>query len=272
MNPIGKGASWLHLLLVPLSLLWLAPTIILINGSFRRSSETIVDVGVQSLTLANVVAVWQQSPLPQLFVNSGIVTVASVVIVLVVASLAGFGLVYYRFRGSGLVMVMLLSGLMLAPSAIIVPMYELMVRFRLLNTYGSLIGPYAALGIAVSILLYRNAFAGLPRELAESAQIDGASSFAIYRQVYLPLARTTSVTIIILQGLAAWNDYIFALLFMTDPSRQTVQLAFIAFQGQYFSSLPKQFAVMALITIPVVVVFIALQRAFVSGLTAGALK
>ena len=169
-------------------------------------------------------------------------------------------------------MIMLLSGIMLAPSALIGPPDELMVRFRLLNTYGALIGPYSALGIAVSILLFRNAFASLPRELAESAQIDGASSFAIYRNIYLPLASTTTVTIVILQGLAAWNDYIFALLFMTDPGKQTVQLAFIAFQGQYFSSLPKQFAVMALVTVPVVVVFIALQRAFVSGLTAGALR
>jgi ABC-type glycerol-3-phosphate transport system permease component len=272
MNLSVPHARWLHLILLPLALIWLLPTLILINGSLRLSTDSIVDLGPSTLTFSNVVAVWRETPLPTLFLNSAVVTVGSVLVVVIVASLAGFGLVHYRFRGSGVVMIMLLSGIMLAPSAIIVPEYELMVRFRLLNTYGALIGPYSALGIAVSILLFRNAFASLPRELAESAQIDGASSFAIYRNIYLPLASTTTVTIVILQGLAAWNDYIFALLFMTDPGKQTVQLAFIAFQGQYFSSLPKQFAVMALVTVPVVVVFIALQRAFVSGLTAGALR
>ena len=186
MNLSVPHARWLHLILLPLALIWLLPTLILINGSLRLSTDSIVDLGPSTVTFSNVVAVWRETPLPTLFLNSAVVTVGSVLVVVIVASLAGFGLVHYRFRGSGVVMIMLLSGIMLAPSAIIVPKYELMVRFRLLNTYGALIGPYSALGIAVSILLFRNAFASLPRELAESAQIDGASSFAIYRNIYLP--------------------------------------------------------------------------------------
>jgi raffinose/stachyose/melibiose transport system permease protein len=112
----------------------------------------------------------------------------------------------------------------------------------------------------------------MPGELREAASLDGAGSFRIFVRMYLPLARTTTVTIAILQGLAAWNDYILALLFMTDGRHETVQLAFIAFQGQYFSSLPKQFAVMAIVMLPVVLVFLVAQRAFVSGLSAGAVK
>lgn len=261
-----------HFILLPMSIVWLIPTVILINGSLRTDNTELFSTSLHGLTLDNVIDVWQQSPMLRMFANSAIVTASSILVVLIIGSLAGFGLSYCRFRGAGAVLVVLLSGILLAPAAIIVPLYDLIVRFGLLNNYLSLIGPYSAFGMAAAVLLYRNAFAGLPTELGESACLDGASSFRVFVSIYLPLVRTTTVTIVILQGLSAWNDYLLALLFMTDKEHQTVQLAFLAFQGQYFSSVPKQFAVMALVMVPVVVLFIVGQRAFVSGLTAGAVE
>lgn len=259
-----------HVLLLPLSLVWLLPTLLLVNGALRKETSQIFSTGTAGLTLDNLLQVWQQTQLARLFLNSAVVTASSVLLVVAVGALAGFGLAQHRFRGSGAVLIMLLSGIMLAPAAIIVPLYDLIVRMGLLNSYYALIGPYAALGMPAAVLLYRNAFLGLPRELSEAAKIDGAGSFRVFSSIYLPLVKTTTVTVVILQGLAAWNDYLLALLFMTEDNRETVQLAFIAFQGQYFSSVPKQFAVMALVMLPVVAVFVVGQRAFVSGLTAGA--
>ncbi|GAB3535827.1 carbohydrate ABC transporter permease [Phytohabitans suffuscus] len=264
--------AWSHLALLPLAVLWLLPIALLLNGALRTSTADIFSLSPSGLTLDNLVAVWRETDLLRMFVNSTVVTLASVAAVVVLGSLAGFGLAYYRFRGSGVVLLVLLSGIMLAPAAIIVPLYELILDLGLLNSYTALVGPYTALGMAASVLLYRNAFLALPNELREAASLDGAGSFRIYLRMYLPLARTATVTIAILQGLAAWNDYILALLFMTDGRHETVQLAFIAFQGQYFSSLPKQFAVMAIVMLPVLIIFLVAQRAFVSGLSAGAVK
>ncbi|BCB76767.1 carbohydrate ABC transporter permease [Phytohabitans flavus] len=264
--------AWSHLALLPLAILWLLPIALLLNGALRTSTADIFSLSPSGLTLENLIAVWRETDLLRMFVNSTVVTIASVVAVVVLGSLAGFGLAFYRFRGSGIVLLILLSGIMLAPAAIIVPLYELILDLGMLNTYGALVGPYTALGLAASVLLYRNAFLALPNELREAASLDGAGSFRIYLRMYLPLARTATVTIAILQALASWNDYILALLFMTDGKHETVQLAFIAFQGQYFSSLPKQFAVMAIVMLPVLIIFLVAQRAFVSGLSAGAIK
>ena len=124
----------------------------------------------------------------------------------------------------------------------------------------------------IGTLLFRNAFLALPRELSEAAVVDGASPIAIYARVFLPLTRPVIATVAILQLLLSWNDYLIALLVMTATHMQTVQLAYITFSTQFLTDYGSQFAVLALITIPVIVVFLVFQREFIRGLTGGAVK
>src|SRR6185437_5612042 len=105
-------------------------------------------------------------------------------------------------------------GIMLAPASIIVPLYETILSFHLLNNYLGLIGPYSAFGMPIAVLLFRNAFLAIPSELAEAAVVDGASPLALYRRVWMPIVKPTIATVVILQILVAWNDYLIALLVM----------------------------------------------------------
>jgi ABC-type glycerol-3-phosphate transport system permease component len=161
---------------------------------------------------------------------------------------------------------------MLTPAAVIVPLYVTIKDLGLLNHYLGLIGPYSAFGLGIGVLLFRNSFLAVPRELAEAARVDGASPLRIYLRVFLPLSRPVFATVTILQFLYAWNDYLLAVLVMTKEEMQTVQLAPIAFATQYLQGQEKQFAVLALVMLPVIAVFLALQREFIRGLTGGAVN
>jgi raffinose/stachyose/melibiose transport system permease protein len=263
----------LHLVLLTAALFTLAPVLVIVSTAVskpgRGVSTQLIPV---TFTLHNLTSVVGPTHLPRLFLNSAVVALASTLVVLVAGSFAAYGLVQHPFPGSRAVQVALLAGIMLAPASIIVPLYHTILRFRLVNDYFGLIGPYSAFGVPIAVLLFRNAFAALPHELAEAARVDGASTIHIYLRIFMPLARPTLATVAILQVLISWNDYLLALLVMTKTSMQTVQLAFVAFAAQFLSQYEKQFAVLAMITLPVIVVFVAFQRQFIRGLTGGAVK
>jgi ABC-type glycerol-3-phosphate transport system permease component len=261
-----------HLLAYGLAALVLIPVALVVTTALSSGENVAAHVIPTSFTLDNVTAVFRETNLPRLFLNSVIVSLGSTLVVLIVSSLAAFGIAQYPFPGSRIVLLLLLSGIMLAPATLIVPLYNTIRSLGLLNSYLGLIGPYAAFGLPIGTLLFRNAFLALPRELSEAAVVDGASPFAIYARVFLPLTRPVIATVAILQLLLSWNDYLIALLVMTASSMQTVQLAYITFSTQFLTDYGKQFAVLALITVPVIVVFLIFQREFIRGLTGGAVK
>lgn len=264
----------LYVGLVVLSALWLLPLLIVVNGALKTPGEA----GTFSLVpgwppdFGNFADVWGETELGRLFFNSFVVSVVSTIVVVAVAALAGYGLAMHRFRGSGAILLLLLSAVMIAPPAVIVPLYRLIVDYDLLNNYAGLIGPYSAFGLSVGVLLYRSAFLTLPQETFDAARVDGASPFRTFVRIAFPLVKPMTATVAILQFLAAWNDYILALLFMTDVDKQTAQLAFVTYSAQYLFSQEKQFAVMTLVMVPVVVVFVVFQRWFIRGLTGGAVR
>jgi raffinose/stachyose/melibiose transport system permease protein len=166
-----------------------------------------------------------------------------------------------------------LIGLMVPGAALIVPLYQLNVRFGLMNSYPSVIGPYVALGLPFSILLLRTWFRQLPRELEEAALVDGATRWTIYWRIFLPLSGPALTTVGIFEALAAWNDFLLPLLFFTDGSMRTLPLGIITFETTgILARTEHQFALLVLMSLPVVALFLFLQRQFISGLTAGAVK
>lgn len=262
----------LHLALLTAALLFLVPVVIMLVTALQPTGQGGVTLVPRSLTLDNFHDVWVETRLPRLLVNSLIISLASTLLVLVLSSLAAFGLVEHPFPGARITMVVLLAGIMLPPAAIIVPLYSEIRSLGLLNNYFGLIGPYTGFGLAVGVLFFRGAFSSIPREVVRAAMIDGASSFTIYRRIFLPLSLPAIATVAILQMLLSWNEFLIALLVMTKESVGTAQLAFITYAGLYSASLEKQFAVLALLTIPVLVVFLVFQKQFVRGLTSGAVK
>jgi raffinose/stachyose/melibiose transport system permease protein len=272
LGRLRLGRGLLHLTLLAGGALFLVPVLVMFVTALQPTGHGGISLVPHSLTLDNFQAVWQETRLPRLLVNSVLVTVVSVVVVLVVSSLAAFGFVQHGFRGARLALLVLLAGIMLPPAAIIVPLYAEIRTFGLLNDYLGLIGPYAALGLSVGILFFRNAFSAVPRDIVRAAKVDGASSWTIYRRIFLPLSLPAIATVAILQTLFSWNEFLIALLVATKEDVETAQLAYVTYAGLYSASFEKQFAVIALLTIPVLVVFVVFQRQFVRGLTSGAVK
>jgi ABC-type glycerol-3-phosphate transport system permease component len=258
--------------LTTVSAIWLLPLLIVVSGALSGNNSGAFSIFPHTLTLKNIVDVIHETNIGRLFLNSMVVSVGSTLAILLISSLAAYGFAQYPSRLATGLLLLLLSGIMLAPAVIIVPLYDEVSRFGLLNNYLGLIGPYTAFGICGGVLLFRNAFLSIPHELIEAARIDGASDLRIYSRVCLPLSKSVIATVGILSFLAAWNDYLLALLFMTKEEMLTIQLAFLSYSAQYLQQYGHQFAVMLLAMLPVLIVFLLFQRLFIRGLTSGAIN
>jgi multiple sugar transport system permease protein/raffinose/stachyose/melibiose transport system permease protein len=162
---------------------------------------------------------------------------------------------------------------MLQSAAIMVPLYQVNVKLRLLNTHFAMIGPYVALGLPFAVLILRGFFEELPKALEDAALIDGASRFTIYWQILLPLTRPALITVGIFQGLASWNDFLLPMLFTSTSDMRTLPLGLLTFiQNNVVLRQEHRFALIVMMILPIVILFLLLQRQFIAGLTAGAVK
>jgi ABC-type glycerol-3-phosphate transport system permease component len=258
-----------------LALLWLVPAAMMLSVALLPSSSRETLLGgliVLQPTLDNFAKVWQENPLPQFFVNSLIITVPTVVLVLAISSLAAFGFSRLRFWGSGFWYILLMLTLMIPIPTLVIPLFQTAKALGLLNNYLGLILPYTALGIPFAVVVLTSYFSRLPRDLEDAARLDGCTSFQVYRQILLPLSWPAMAVVFIWQFMVSWNEFILALVLMQDEARKPLILVPLIYNGVYLSKPGALFAILAIITVPVVVVYLFMQRYFISGLTAGSLK
>lgn len=258
-----------------LALVWLIPVMMMLTVALMPSHSRDVMLGgliVRHPTLANFAKVWEENPLPRYFLNSLIITVPTVILVLLVASLAAFAFARLTFWGRGIWYSLLMLTLMVPIPTLIIPLFQIAKRLQLLNSYLGLILPYAALGTPFAIIILTSYFSRLPREIEDAARLDGCSSFKIYWQVFLPLSWPAMAVVFIWQFMVSWNEFILALIMMQEDARKPLILVPLIYSGVYLTKPGAMFAILTIITIPVVVVFVLMQRYFVSGLTAGSLK
>ncbi len=204
--------------------------------------------------------------------NSVIVTASTLIVVLACASLAAYGFSRLTFFLKDVWYPLFLMGLMLPFVVVLVPLFQIERNLHLFNTYGALILPYVGFGLPFAMLLLKNYFDSVPREIEEAALVDGASRLRIFVSIMLPLTFPALLTVAIFQAVSSWNEFLFALLFMTQDAMRTVPLAIIPFIGQFGNQTEYMFAMLVVITLPPIILFVALQRYFVGGLTAGAIK
>jgi raffinose/stachyose/melibiose transport system permease protein len=163
--------------------------------------------------------------------------------------------------------------LLIVPAPVsIIPLYVIVSKLHMMDTYFALILPYTAGGIPLSVYLLRAFFAAIPRELVDAARIDGCNEFSAFLRVVLPISRSGLATVAILAFVGAWNEFFLALIFIHNPDLLTLPLGLQTFFFQYHVEWPYYFAGLSTAIIPVVIVYLVLQRQFISGLTAGVLK
>lgn len=275
---LRPSPRWLlHLILIAIAVIWLAPSVGLLITSFRPPAA-IADSGWWTafsparFTTENYEMVLFSQGMGQAFRNSFLITIPSTILPLLVASLAAYAFAWIEFPGRDWVFLTVLVLLIIPLQTTLVPVLQM---FNGLGINGSLIGiwiAHTAYGLPFAIYLLRNFFASLPRDLFESAKIDGASELTIFFRVVIPLSVPALASLLIFQFMWVWNDLLISLVFMSNPEYQPMTVRMQALLGTYATEWHIMSA-SAFISMAVpLVVFFALQRYFVTGITAGAVK
>ncbi|WP_082797511.1 carbohydrate ABC transporter permease [Neobacillus drentensis] len=219
----------------------------------------------------NYKAAWDAG-IGHFFLNSVFITVVSVVTVLLLGSMAAYGLSRFQFKGQNILLVIILSGLMLAPQVSLIPLYKLLQAIGLYNTYWALILPYVAFQLPFSIFLMRSYFLSIPKELEESAIIDGCNSWKVYRHIIVPMGKPIIASCALLTGMNVWNEFMFALVFVEDSALRTIPVGLMNLRSQLNTNFGIQLAGLAISALPMIIAYIVFQKQFVRGLSAGSVK
>lgn len=219
----------------------------------------------------NYQAAWDAG-IGQFFLNSVLITVVSVVSVLLLGSMAAFGLSRFQFKGQNIFLVLILSGLMLAPQVSLIPLYKLLQAVGLYNTYWALILPYVAFQLPFAIFLMRSYFLSISKELEESAIIDGCNTLQVYWHIIVPLGKPIIASCALLTGMNVWNEFMFALVFVEDSALRTIPVGLMNLRSQLNTNFGIQLAGLAISALPMIIAYIVFQKQFVRGLSAGSVK
>lgn len=219
----------------------------------------------------NFIQAWT-SGIKDFFINSLIVTVASVSMIVLLSSLASFAFARLHFLGKTAIFLVLVSGFLIPVQVTLIPLYTILRSLKILDTFISLIGPYIAYALPFSILLLTTYFRTIPKELEQAAYIDGCTDFQIFHKILVPLSKPGISTIVIFQGVWIWNEFFFALVFIRSRELMTLPLGLMTFRGEYIANWPVIMAGITVATIPLILLYLFFQKNFIEGLTAGAVK
>jgi raffinose/stachyose/melibiose transport system permease protein len=219
----------------------------------------------------NYVYAWKQG-LSSYFVNSVVVSIGTVLGTVFLGALAAYSFARFQFRGKTLLFYVIIGGLTLAGEVALFPLFRILQKIHLYNTYWAMIIPYVAFRLPFVTFLIRSYFLSFPAELEEAAHIDGLGSFSIFLRIVLPLSKPILASAAIMTLLYSWNEFLFALVFVEKMSLKTIPVGLINFKGQLRTDFVSILAGVAISMIPVVALFLAMQKSFIKGLTAGSTK
>ncbi|MEK4403667.1 carbohydrate ABC transporter permease [Sporosarcina sp. FSL K6-6792] len=224
-----------------------------------------------SFNLENVKTVFEMG-LTQYFTNSVLITVASVLAVMLFASMASYPLSRMKFKLNGLVYLIFIAGMMLPIHATLIPIFKLTQSMGLYDNLWALLGPYIAFSLPISVFILTQFMRDIPKSLEEAAELDGASHFSIFWRVILPMVSPALMTVLIYNFIHLWNEFVFALVLISTPERMTLPLGLQNFKGEFSVNIPGLMTALALASIPVLLVYLFSQEKVTSGLAGGAVK
>ncbi len=259
--------------LLLLAFLTVMPFVYMVSASFKPNGDLFtipVRIFPRSLYLQNYTILLNQIPFVRWFLNSVVVASARMVISIVISVMAGYAFAKFDFRLKGVLFVFVLATLTLPIYVLIVPLYQLMITFGWTNSYIGLILPLTAQ--AIGVFLARQYLLSIPDELLDAARIDGAHEWGVFWRIVLPLTTPIIAVLAILTFVGAWNDYTWPLIVLTDSSLFTVSLGLPTLVGPYEQQYGAIMAGSFLGTLPIIIIFVVVQRRFVEAMTAGAVK
>lgn len=271
-----KAPTWaLVALLLVFVAFWVYPFVWVLSASVKDQLEVFaagLDLVPETFVWENYRRAWVDANFSTYMLNTVIVTAATVVLVVIRCAMAGYVLARYNFAGRKVVLGVLIATLFVPAGYTIIPVVELTQRLGLLNSLTGMIIALSGGGHVAAVLLYMGYFRGIPRELEEAAVIDGAGFFTVFFRVMLPLAGPVTATVVVLTFLATWNAFFLPLVFtFSRPDLRTLSVGMQAFVGEQSIDWPGMAAAATLSLVPIVLLFLFLQRYFFEGI-AGAVK
>lgn len=238
---------------------------------FLPKGEGLAGVAWDRLTLQSFRRLFEQLNFAQSFLNSTFLASMTALFATLFCAMGGYALARFEFRGKRLMTVVVLSAVVIPTPLLLAPVYQLLFKLQLLDSYAGLILPAAA--PAFGVFLFRQfILRAVPMELVESARIDGSGEFRTFLIIVLPLVRPMIATFLMITFLGVWNNYIWPQVVLQTPSKFPLSVAVAQLKGVYYQDYGLQMAGTAIAIVPVLILFLFLQREFVSGLASGAVK
>lgn len=263
----------LSVIMIPLACVIAVPFYYILVNTLKTQPQTAANpLSLPTgLNLSNYIHVLESMPIAQAFLNTLYVTVISIVLMLLIGSMAAFGVLMGKGRFATVIGIVLIVAFLVPGQSTLIPLYHMLAGVQLVDSLNGLIVMYTA-GSIFCYFLIIGYLRTIPIELFEAARIDGAGAFRVYRSVALPLIRPILVTVGVFQTMWVWNDFITPNVFINSPEKQTLVLQVYTAVGQFTTDWPAFMTLSVIVLIPMVVFFIVAQRQIVSGLVNGSVK
>jgi multiple sugar transport system permease protein/raffinose/stachyose/melibiose transport system permease protein len=263
-----------HALLIGVSVTCLFPLLWMVISSLKTQQTIFSDMSLfpSDPQWGNFVLAWTKGKFGLYFLNSLFYTLAVVGGVLLISSLAAYAFARLEFPGKKILYALFLATMMIPVPGAFIALYVLLIKLDLINTRLGYILPQINGGLPLGIFLLTTFFRKLPKDLEDAARVDGCNKFQVYYKVALPLAKPAIAVLTIFTALGVWNEYLLAMLVLSDQSLMPLQRGFMVFQGAHITQYPLLMAAMTISVVPIIAVYAVMQRHIISGITSGALK
>ena len=275
-NRVGSGIikAIIYLFLILVSIIYIVPLVWVFMVSFKTNAEIFTSPFAlpESFYLDNFTFAWTAGKLGIATLNSFVVCAVTLIISMVIGSMAAFAIGRLRWKLAKPCMTYFLIGMMIPVHCVMIPLFTRFARMGLSNSLVGLMIPYITFSLPVTIFIMTGFFESMPNELIESACIDGASIHKTFFRIALPLSRTGLFVTGLMTFVANWNELLLAMVFISDDTRKTLPVSLSKFVGPYNTNYSQMFAAIIIAIIPTVVVYCIFSNQIVDGLTAGAVK
>ncbi len=262
----------IHLFLISVAITCLYPLLWMIVSSLKTQDMIFKDISLipHQFRLENYIRAWQEGGFGRNFLNSILYTSSVVFGIVIISSMAAYAFSRLRFPGSKWLFIMFMAAMMIPIPGSFVALYVLLNKLHLRNTPIGYILCMINVGLSTSIFLLKTFFDKMPKELEDAARIDGCSKLGIWWHVALPLAKPVLAVVIVFNALTVWNEYILALIIFDNRQFMPLQVALQTFQGEFVTNYPLLMAGLTITALPIIIVYLLMQKYIVKGVTQGA--
>ncbi|RXZ79409.1 carbohydrate ABC transporter permease [Paenibacillaceae bacterium] len=264
----------LEFIAVIIALIFLAPFYFIIINSVKGFGDVLTNAAgwPAEFRWDNYARVWEIMNFPKVFTNSLIITAASNLGLIVISSMAAYRMVRKPNRFNHVLLFLFVAAMVIPFQSIMIPLVKVASEIHIMNNLWGLVIAYFGFGVSLNVFLYHGFIKSIPKEIEESAVVDGCNPFGVFWRIVFPLLKSMTVTILLLNTLWIWNDFLLPMLFLNSPELRTIPLASFSFFGQYTKQWDLALAGLVMGIAPILLFLLVMQKHVVAGITAGAVK